>query len=527
MAILNAGIGALEHSGSPINPAVVLTTSSTFFDPDYCDRALALQNDSAYLWHTVSGVSTDYDELWFKCQMYLDGGASDLFFPIALFRLSNNEFIGTTSATGGFDTNTNIGGTLRSSSLSPAPPLNQLFEFALQLKAGEPARWYIDGVLAHTSVENLPNPMNFGSTVNSCRIQIRQPSSAVGQTYMSEMVLATEDVRGVRVRDMVLSTGFSAGTSDFEGLREPGTSVGNLSLGDGDEDMYLCTPVGSGTYPPIRSLFVAGSVSFQKEAVTRDRGGARLTLSSFDRYGLIANVGNGTAQSDGASLGLDIPFIPNGGATVDEPWLESDFADIDIGLEREASAPGTTSTYNSFQPVLLYGGGPPVDPLEGALVTQSVSYTVQQDREFLAPLFGAASSQAVSYGILRQTEPPNASQGISYTIGTVGEEPKASQSIGYTVFRDDQYLALVAGTKASAALSYTIYGPSGRPDASQAVSYIVGRLGDQPRSSSAISYVILGVGDPAALIQGIAYTVYAPAPPPPYRSSIIIGRSRY
>lgn len=555
MTIFNAGIGALDMGDSEINPATRLTTDSTFFDPVYCDRALITRDDltDALLYHTPYNTSRIATIQWAKTMIYIPAASGD--FPQfqmvevggrSISLAGDGSFIrftwrprsvGVTSfATEGVD--------------FPTLPRDELFEFAMVMETGEFARFYVNGNLwFESSGTAYDDVFTFGGT-SSSRQAIFISQARAGNIYFSEMMVADEDIRGVRVRDIAMSRigGSEATVGDPpEILRYPGATNSPSIYQDADFSNFSMTLAGTGPTgsPNILGLFVAMAES------GTEANPMQIRLFDQSASSSTSIVGPGPWResvnpADGEQLGVLIDQYPFLGGT---PWTEADVTDTYIGPHKLGSTPTSVSVY-SFQPVLLYGGDPPIDPRDGALATQVISYTVQEDQDALADLFGlkasqavsytvhkdltflgrlegAAASQAISYTVFRNEVEPVASQVISYTVVTLADEPRMSQGIAYTVFRDDDYLARQLGTAMSQGISYTVQGPPGTVDASQAISYVVARLGNEPRATQAISYTVLGAGDPAIAFQAVSYTVMAAPPPAPYISTIIIGRSRY
>lgn len=563
MAILNAGLGSLEHDGSPINPTVDLTTNTAFFDNNYARRALDWRNNNgnAYLWHTPLNTIRQTPLMSVRCMLWLpSSGPGVEIFPIISLTTTGGRLLSLT----GIDTLTaqwrhDSDPTSTDAALDAFIPRDTLFELTMTMEVGQPARWYVDGVLVYEASSgvyqgDVGGNFEFGGPSGSrCYTLMRNARDT--SCYISEPAVGTQDMRGLRVRDLIYqrrtdgqvgsTPSVVSGSADPLDLQEPGSSSRWNLNSDTDYLGFESTPHGpTPAIPPLgilvsaakngQSLNIAGTVDNTSAPIT-DPVEGQLQIASIGR-----------TPTDGESIGQILTSHPatTGGKVIED----SDFASpASIGVLRSSSL--ANADIYSMEQVLLYQEAP-ADPLDGALLTQSVSYTVQQDQDFLqdlfglktsqavsytvsqdlaflAPLFGPRNSQSASYTVSRQTVEPRISQGVSYTVGTVGEQPRSTQGVSYTVSRDDEFLATTLGPRLSSSVSYTVIGNGPEPSLTQAVSYTVGRLGDLPQMSSAVSYTILGVGDPAAIIQGVSYTVLAPAPPAPYTSTIIIGRSRY
>ncbi|MEM6746758.1 MAG: hypothetical protein AAF608_04990 [Pseudomonadota bacterium] len=525
MALLNAGLGALEHDGSPINPATFISTNPAHFDANFADRALRLTPTRAFLHFTGFNVPATPASLWFKCNLYTPTSfnGSSLFIRL---QATNGErlYITTTGSTIQVAHQTSGTGVVTSSSINSLFIRGTRQELVLQMTAGGFGRVYLDGTEVFATAGTFSSDITFQGTSGTATGVWLFDNSDNG-FYISEPIVADEDLRGRRVRDIeLLATatnlgGVSGGPANPDELREPGQPGSNLNLTNFAVRTYTHNPVGVGGGALQGIWFSAAlfdSTTSPMSAEYRNGMGAGRRVASIPPWR------NQSNPNDGEALG----FFSDTNPITNLPWAEADLGgSAELGVYQSDSTPTTARVY-SFAPVMIYGPQP-VDPADGALATQSVAYTVFQDDAVIIDLLAPKATQAVAYTVSLVQEPPAFSQVVSYIVGTVGEAPEFSQAVAYTVYEDTDFLNSTLAVRASQSVAYTVFGPPDGALATHVVSYIVGREGAVPSASQAVAYTVLGAGDPAAVIQTVAYTVFAPAPATPSNPIITIGKYIY
>jgi len=501
VAVLNAGLGALDVDNSPFSSSAFVGTAGTF-DPVYTNRSfdVGATGGFTYLNHSVFNVPTTVLSRWFRCMLYIPSGSGDLGLAVSIATTGQLVDIRGYQSDIRFSWKTASMPVTRFVNVTNDIPFDQLFELTLEQSTGKGGRVYIDGVLIFDSEAHDTKtyaPLSVGgnsSTVNGVIVLNSRPR----KFYMSEPLVSDEDCRGFRVREVSLSAGASAPTGIASKYNLPGLPV-NLStftgLTQGSQVLFECTPEGTGlTSTAIRSVILPlaayardGRVAGEEQLSARFRTAASSVTGDY--FTLFKNM---TIPGDGESLSLEVLENP----VTASPWSASDFPATQLGVVR--NGPGTSPSparVYSFSPVLVYADLAAPDPLDGVLSTQAVAYTMFEDRDNLNALFGTKGSQAISYTVYERLREPEATQAISYTVGTEGLEPWATQGAAYTVYLD---------LDAAAALT--------------------------PRGSQSVAYTILGHPEAPLAFQGVSYTVYADQgliTDPLFTPVIIQGRLRY
>lgn len=552
MTILNAGIGALQHDGSPISTATDLVTTPGTFDPQYTDRAVAVTGSTLRLYFAPQGASVPSDYIMFRCMLYIESGSTELWPSVQVTSDDGRNVVALsrvgTNVVGVFSRYNNISETF---DVDSSIPRDQLFEFAAVMEAGQPARYYVDGILIHESTTGrlYPSGMSFGGNSSTTTAPLFIRNNRTRPFYVSEPLVATSDATGVRVREMFAQA--NHGAVDYlpeARVNDPGSSA-NVAVGFNEDVLLSWRLAGVGNPDlPIIGTLVSASVSANdlddwRVSFTEDRplGGPQTTNASS----AILPRTDFSDPTRGEALGTLFETHP----LTEQPWTEGTLEDTRIGVRYVGSSTPSETLY-SLSPVLLYGGSPAIDPLDGALVTSGVSYTVHldeaalfdalglkltsavsyavlQDLDVIARLSGPGISSSVSYTVFEREREPELTGAITYIVGSPADEPQVIQGVSYTLYRDEAFLARQLGASFSSAIRYTVFGRDGRADLSAGISYVIGRPGDDPRVTQGVSYLVLGAGDPAALFQSISYIVLAPEPPPPFIPVITIGKYRY